>query len=97
MTAATTLSLSTTIRASDDQISCDVADEVVLLSMQTGQYYGLNQVGAAIWRLIQHPRTLIEVRDDLLAEYEGVSAETCAAEVVAFAANMNALGLVQLS
>lgn len=96
MSGERALSLGATVRASEDQISCDVADEVVLLSMQNGQYYGLNEVGASIWRLIQRPRTLAEVRDNLLNEYADVSAETCTVEVMAFAANMLALGLIQL-
>ena len=82
--------------ASDEQISCDVADEVVLLSVQNGQYYGLNPVGASIWRLIQQPRTLAEVRDGLLDEYAGVSTDTCSREVLAFATTMLTLGLIEL-
>lgn len=96
MSGAPPLSLSATIMASDEQICCDVADEVVLLSVQNGQYYGLNPVGASIWRLIQKPRTLAEVRDGLLDEYADVSIDTCAREVVAFATTMLALGLIEL-
>ena len=88
--------MATTVVASDQQISCDVDDEVVLLSVQNGQYYGLNAVGASIWRLIKQPRTLGEVRNDLLAEYGDVSAQTCTVEVLAFATNMLALGLIDL-
>jgi hypothetical protein len=95
MSNARPLSLSTTIVASEQQISCDVADEVVLLSVQNGQYYGLNPVAASIWRLIQKPRTLAEVQAGLLAEYDDVSPETCALEVLAFATNMLSLGLIQ--
>lgn len=96
MSDARALSLAATVRASEQQISCEVDDEVVLLSMQDGQYYGLNEVGASIWRLIQRPRTLAQVRDDLLTEYGDVSPERCTLEVMAFAANMLALGLIQL-
>jgi hypothetical protein len=88
--------MSTTVVASESQISCDVADEVVLLSVDDGQYYGLNAVGASIWRLIQKPRTLADVRNVLLDEYADVSSDTCTAEVLAFVTNMLALGLVQL-
>lgn len=88
--------MTTRIVASEQQVACEVADEVVLLSMQNGQYYGLNAVGASIWRLIQKPRTLDEVRNGLLTEYEDVSAETCTTETLAFVTNMLGLGLVQL-
>lgn len=95
MIATLSLPMSTTVIASKQQISCDVADEIVLLSVEDGQYYGLNPVGASIWRLIQSPTTLDDVRDGLLAEYDDVSDETCTAEVVTFMTNMLALGLVQ--
>jgi hypothetical protein len=36
------------------------------------------------------------VRNDLLAEYGDVSAQTCTVEVLAFATNMLALGLIDL-
>ena len=96
MSSAHTLSMATRVVASDQQVACDVADEVVLLSMQNGQYYGLNAVGASIWRLIQQPRALDEVRDGLLAEYEDVYADTCVQETMTFVTNMLALGLIQL-
>ena len=96
MNSSSALSLSSTIVASDQQISCDVADEVVLLSVQNGQYYGLNPVGASIWRLIQEPRTLETVRQQLLDEYDDVTSDACAVEVLAFATNMHALGLIEL-
>ena len=95
MTATLSLPMSTTVVASDQQISCDVADEVVLLSVDNGQYYGLNVVGASIWRLIQQPRTLDEVRAALLREYDDVSDDTCTSEVVDFVTNMLALGLIR--
>jgi hypothetical protein len=95
MIATLSLPMSTTVVASEQQISCDVADEVVLLSVENGQYYGLNAVGASIWRLIQAPRTLDQIRDKLLDEYEDVSEETCTAEVIAFVTSMLALDLVK--
>lgn len=96
MSSAVTLSMATRVVASERQVACEVADEVVLLSMQNGQYYGLNPVGASIWRLIQKPSTLDEVRNGLLAEYDDVSAETCASETFAFVTTMLGLGLIQL-
>ena len=41
------LSLETTVVASPQQVSCDVANEAVLLSMRDGEYYGLNEVAAS--------------------------------------------------
>lgn len=60
----------TTLVVSKDQISCDVAGEATILNLKNGVYYGLNAMGARIWALIQEPRTLAEIRDTLLSEFE---------------------------
>lgn len=95
MGSANSITLATRVLAAEHQISCDVADEVVLLNVRDGQYYGLNMVGASIWRLIQEPRTVSELREQLLQEYGDVSPEACANEVTAFVAAMLDLGLVE--
>ena len=49
---------------------CDLAGEAAILSLKNGVYYGLDPVGSRIWSLIQEPRTLGELRETLLREYE---------------------------
>lgn len=56
--------------ASRDHLSCDLAGEAVILDLTTGTYYGLNEVGARVWELLKEPRTVEEVRDLLVSEYE---------------------------
>jgi len=90
------LSLDTAVRASQQQVSSDVADEAVLLSLRDGEYYGLNEVGASIWRLIQQPRTVLELRDALLAEYSDIESDECERAVVGFLTEMISLKLVDL-
>ena len=67
-----TLSLNdqSAIVVSAEQVSCDLAGEAAILNLKDGVYYGLDPVGARIWKLIQQPRTFGEIRDTLLAEYE---------------------------
>ena len=96
MSTAIAISMSTVAVASDQQISCDVADEAVLLSVQSGDYFGLNPVAASIWRLIQRPSTLAGVRNALLDEYEGIEVQDCEHEVIAFVTQMLALDLVEI-
>ena len=96
VSGAVVLSMSSVVVASERQISCDVADEAVLLSVTSGDYYGLNPVAASIWRLLQQPRVLGEVRDALLEEYSGIEREDCEHEVLAFVSEMLALDLVEV-
>lgn len=60
----------TRVVATKEQVSCDLAGEAAILNLKNGVYYGLDPVGARIWNLIQEPKTLAELRETLLAEYE---------------------------
>ena len=53
-----------------DQVSASLEDEAVVLHLKDGCYYGFNPVGARIWNLLEQPRTVGEIRDILLEEYE---------------------------
>jgi hypothetical protein len=81
--------------ASERQIACEVGDEAVLLSVDDGEYYGLNPTAATIWRLVRAPSTLESVRNALLVEYSGVSADDCEREVLALANELFALGMLE--
>lgn len=52
-----------------DQISCDLSGEAVILNLASGIYYGLNEVGAEIWDLLQQPRSFAELHHLLMAAY----------------------------
>ncbi len=70
-----------------DHLFSDLAEEAVILSLRNGKYYGVNNVGASIWSMIQQPVTLSEIEAVLMTEY-AVSADQCRAEVTAFLKTM---------
>jgi len=47
-----------------------VGEETVILDLASGTYFGLDPVGARIWQLLCEGRTLAEVCESMLAEYE---------------------------
>lgn len=75
------LSKSSIIKVSKEAVHCDVEDEVVILGMKDGVYYGLNPVGAFIWSKIQEPKTVEEIRDLILEEFD-VDLEECEADLM---------------
>jgi hypothetical protein len=96
MTAGDALTMSTIIVAAEQQISCEVGDEAVLLNAEDGEYYGLNPVAASVWRTISEPRSLDTVRDALLAEYSGISPDECERALLALVGEMLSLGVVRI-
>jgi hypothetical protein len=78
-----------------EQVSCDLAEEAAVLHLKRGVYYGLNPVGARIWRLIQEPRTVAEVRDVILQEYE-VEPDRCERDLIELLETMETEGLIEV-
>lgn len=50
-------------------------DEVVLLSVTQGKYYGLNDSASRVWQLLKTPRSLCEISEILIGEFDVDSAD----------------------
>ena len=90
------VSLDTVVVAAKDQASCRLDDEVAIVQLKAGVYYGLDPVGARIWELIATPRSVRAVRDVLLAEY-AVNADRCEGDLLLLLQTMVDAGLVEIS
>ena len=77
-----TLTLDSVISATGGQLSADLEGETVILHLGSGVYFGLSDVGARIWELIERPTSVSAVRDVLLEEYD-VDAAQCERDVLA--------------
>ena len=51
-------------------LSSEVDGELVLMNIDSGQYYGLDNVGAAIWHNLENEVQLSELYRDLAREYD---------------------------
>src|SRR5271170_7976957 len=64
------LSVHSIVVAASEQVSCPLGEESAILSLKNSVYYGVNPVAASVWRLIQQPKSVGELRDALVEEYE---------------------------
>jgi hypothetical protein len=77
------LTLDSLVAQAPDLLASGMDGETVLLSLEQGRYYGLEEVGSRIWELLAAPRRVGDVCATLCREYE-VDAATCAADVLDF-------------
>lgn len=78
-----------------EMIETEVDGELVALHIDNGTCYGFNSTATRIWALIDQPRRLSELRDDLMREFD-VDAATCEAELKALLDELAADGLVEI-
>ena len=83
------------ITAAKEQVSCDLAGEAAILDLKSGHYYGLNAVGARVWNLIQEPKTVTDVLQTLLDEYD-IETDSCENDLLALLEELQGKGLVEV-
>jgi hypothetical protein len=85
---------STTLAAAGDLLTSEFGTELVILNLQDGVYYGLEDVGARIWSLLREPVTLGAIRDALVSEYD-VDPARCEQDLRALVRTLVSKGLVR--
>ncbi len=78
---------------SEDVLFQELDGEAVLLSLESGQYYGLNEVASKAWSLFQEHTKLEHVLSELLTSFD-VPEETLEADLRVFLSDLGAHKLV---
>jgi hypothetical protein len=89
------LSVHSIVIATPEQVSCPLGEESAILNLKNTVYYGLNPVGARVWNLLQQERTVGELRDAILDEYD-VDAVRCESDLLELLEKMRSEGLIQV-
>ena len=69
-----TLTLASVVTIDPDVTFRELDGEIVILNLETGVYFGLDRVGARIWRLIEDHGSLGTVLSALRSEYDATPA-----------------------
>jgi Coenzyme PQQ synthesis protein D (PqqD) len=86
---------STRIKAIQEQVSSNLGEESIVLNLKFGVYYGLNSVGTRIWDLIQSPKTIAEIQETIVAEYD-VEPEQCGNDITEIFKGLKTAGLIEV-
>src|SRR3712207_5132209 len=84
-----------TVVAAKNQVSSDLGGEVAILNLKAGMYYGLDDVGARVWALIQRPRKVSEIQTIIVDEYD-VDPHRCERDIASLLQNLMGEGLVEV-
>jgi len=89
------LSVHSIVVATSAQVSCPLGDESAILNLKNSMYYGMNPVGTRIWTLLKEPRSVEQLRDALLNEYQ-VDAALCERDLLDLLGKMKSEGLIEV-
>ena len=85
--------MNSSLKVSDDVVFRELDGEGVILNLASGIYFGLDQTGTRMWRLIEQHGRLTAVMAALSDEYEATS-ETLERDLISLVAELTEKGLL---
>ena len=79
-----------------ETVATEIDGEVVLMSLVTGRTFGLDKVASRIWTLLESPRSIEAIVEELLKSY-ATTPEKCQADVIEFARQLSEAQLIVAS
>jgi Coenzyme PQQ synthesis protein D (PqqD) len=87
---------STIVSRSPSVLTAEIDGEVVMMSIEQGQYFGMDDIGSDIWKRIEPPCAFADLIEPLAADYDADRAKI-AADVRALLETMAARDAVRLA
>lgn len=87
--------LSSQVKRSTSLAASEIGDDLVILSVNRGRYYGTQIVGKRIWALLDNLIDVSDICDILTQEFE-VDRPTCEREVIAFLEQLSQEDLIEV-
>ena len=84
------------VKRNNEVFASEIDNEVVMMNIDTGKYYGMDAIGSRIWELIADEILVTELIGKLMEEYD-VEEEQCRKDVLEFLNQLNANKLLQVS
>ena len=78
----------TVISQVEEIVAGDIDGEIVMMSIENGKYYGLDEIGSRIWELIEKPVKVADLIDTLVERFDEAR-EICERDVLKFLNELN--------
>ena len=85
---------SSVLRRTDDHVSAPLDEWLVMMDVDLGKYYLLDDIASDVWTRLATPTSVADLVDDLCTRYD-VAPERCEADVMPFLTELHEKGLVQ--
>ena len=79
----------------DTVFAQEIDGEMVLLDMNSESYFGLDEVGTAIWKAIEEKKVIQDVYETLLEEFD-VEEEVLKKDLIYFIKELESSGLIEV-
>ena len=89
------LNVNSTVQRHPDVIAAEAGDDIVMVSIEKGYYYGVSNVGREIWESIEHPVKVSDLIDHFVQTFD-VERSLCEQETLSFLEDLLRENLLQV-
>jgi hypothetical protein len=89
------LTLNSIIQRDPNVIAAEADQDLIMVSIASGYYYGLSDVAREIWEAIERPTKVSDLVDNLTLSYD-VNSSSCEEQTLSFLEAMLAEDLLQV-
>ncbi len=89
------LTLNSIIQRDSEVLVAEAAQDLIMVNIATGYYYGLSDVARRIWDAIEGPKRVSDLIDDLTASYD-ISLSSCQEQTLSFLEALRDEGLLKV-
>jgi Coenzyme PQQ synthesis protein D (PqqD) len=79
---------------SDSHVSAPLDEWLVMMDIDAGKYYVLDDIASFVWQRLEAPTSVAELVADLCSRYD-VTSSRCEADVLPFLTQLHEKGLVR--
>jgi|SRR6266567_1727117 len=89
------LTLDCIVQREPDVIHAEAGQDLVMVSLSNGFYYGVSGVAREIWEAIEHPKKVSDLIDDLAVTYN-VERSKCEEDTLCFLEDLRSEHVLQV-
>jgi hypothetical protein len=92
----TQINQASTVCRNPDLLSVEMDGDLVMMSIDSGNYFGVGGIGPHIWNLIETPKGFDELVGSICAEF-AVDADTASADLRTFLGKLSENGMIEVT
>ncbi len=90
------ISLSSIAQRNEEIVEASIDGETVMMSIDSGLYYGLDNIASRIWQILENPTPVSTICQQLIEEYD-VEEQQCQQDVLAFLGNLEENNIIMFA
>jgi hypothetical protein len=83
------------VSSATDIVAAEIDGETVMMSIENGKYYSLDDIASVIWEMIQSPIRIASLIEGLMEKF-AVNRENCERDVLKFIDQLNEQKIIQI-